>query len=207
MKNHPLTHDEIAEERNIEEQRIAFFDAKLAALAPQLRQQLTVQLNKTAKQAFDVFKDKVKQWKLFEPPKNPICITIGIRSSKELRCTHNGRMMTGSASRNECFIALVDHLIFAPKEAIHRIVIHECLHIYYQPSMHESSSSIGIRNDLELDYIEDKQVEEEWVRRMEDKICGNVPHLVIWEESVSLGKDNWKDLYKVLKKTWTARHH
>jgi hypothetical protein len=207
MKNPPLTPDEIAEERNIEEQRIAFLDTKLAALSPQLRQQLTAQLIKTAQQAFNVFKDKVNRWKLFTTFKNPNHITIAIHSSKELRSAHNGRLMTGCANRDEFFIALVDHLIFAPKEVIQRIFIHECLHIFYEPSIHESSSSIGIRNDLELDYREDRQVEEEWVRRMEDKICGSVPHTNLWEVSVSQGKDDWKDLYKVLKKTWVAKNH
>lgn len=207
MKNPPLTPEEIAEERNIEEQRIAFLDAKLAALSPQLRQQLTAQLIKTAQQAFNVFKDKVNRWKLFTTFKNPDHITIAIHSSKELRSAHNGRMMTGCANRDECFIALVDHLIFAPKEVIQRIFIHECLHLFYEPSIHESSSSIGIRNDLELDYRKDRQVEEDWVRRMEDKICGSVPHTNLWEVSVSQGKDDWKNLYKVLKKTWGARNH
>lgn len=206
MKKPPLTPDEIAEERNIEEQRIAFLDAKLAALSPQLRQQLTAQLIKTAQQAFNVFRDKVNRWKLFTTFKNPNRIEIAIYSSKELRSAHNGRMMIGFANRDESFIALADHLVFAPKEVVQRIFIHECLHIFYKTSIHESSSSIGIRNDLELDYREDRQVEEEWVRRMEDKICGNVPHTNLWEMSVSQGKDNWKDLYKVLKKTWVARN-
>lgn len=207
MKKPPLTPDEIAEERNIEEQRIAFLDAKLAALSPRLRQQLTAQLIKTAQQAFNVFRDKVNRWKLFTTLKNPNRIGIAIYSSKELRSAHNGRMMIGCANRDESFIALADHLIFAPKEVVQRIFIHECLHIFYETSIHESSSSIGIRNDLELDYREDRQVEEEWVRRMEDKICGNVPHANLWEMSVSQGKDDWKDLYKVLKKTWVARNH
>jgi len=205
MKNRPSTPEEIAENREIEEQRIAFLDAKIAALTPQLRHQLTTQLDKTARQAFKVFADKVMQWKLFKAPKNPIRITIGIRSSTELRSSHNGRLMSGCANRKESFIALVDHLIFAPKEVIHRIVAHESLHIFYQPLMHESSSSIKIQTDLGVDYREDRLVEEEWVRRMEARICGDVPHPTLWEYSVSQGKDDWRKLYPIMKKVWIAK--
>ena len=202
MNHKLLTPEEIAEEREIEERRIAFLDAKLAALTPQVRHQLTAQLHKTGIQAFEVFKERVKQWKLLKAPAKPLQITLGIRSSNEFRSGHNGRVFAGCSFKKDSLILLLDQLMFAPKEVIRRVCIHECLHLFYDPSMHEASSAMQFQHDIKPDYREDRRVEEEWVRRMEDRICGEVPHLAMWETSVSVKGDEWKEAYADLKRTY-----
>ena len=201
MEKKPITPEEIKQFREIEEERIRFLDAEIAALSPQVKHQLTLQLNKIATQTFKEFLTKARQWKIIREPEKPLRITIGIRSSSEVRASYNGRIMMGSASRENSYIILLEHLIFAPKEVVRCIVTHELFHIFYPYSVNKTLPN-GIETNIKHDYEESVLVEETWVRQMEARFCGNIPYLAIWEESVSLGKHDWKAMYAIIKKTY-----
>ena len=127
-------------------------------------------------------------------------------SSQEARRTISGiqRVFTGFASAENGTIWLINHLAFAPKDVIKSVVVHECLHLIYPMIDQESKESMTIRNGIKMDYSTEKQEEEEWVRRMEERFCGKENLHAAWEAAVELAGDEWRDMYYKIKKTKQA---
>lgn len=178
-----ITHEEIEEEREIAKHRVAFLDAKLAALPLQQRQQLADELAKTAAGAVKMLCDKLALWKIQLSSDKPIRMDLRILSSSEMP-TRNGRTVSAAAWPEIGVVGLLNHLALAPKEVLRTVVIHECLHLMYPFMPHEFMQQPKIRSGILLDYKEEHRAEEEWVRRMEARICGLNHNLEYWELSV-----------------------
>lgn len=204
MSNY-LTLMEIEQERRIEERRIAFLDAKLAALTEPQRKQAMTYLMRTANQAVGLFHDRITRWKLFQLPEDPILLGFTIFSAQRALRSQSGRVASGAAWRTKNLIGILDHFALAPKKVIQKVVIHECLHIIY-PLVCRESSQIPIRVGIKFDYSQQQHAEEEWVRQMEERICGRNSLVEYWELAVEEGGENWKSLYKrIIKETPTSR--
>lgn len=200
-----LTPEEIEQERRIEDRRIAFLDAKLAALTEQQRKQAMNYLTKTAKHALGLLHARATQWKLFQLSGDPIRLKFTTFSTKHNVRSHTGRVVSGAAWANRNKIGILDHFALAPKEVIQKVVIHECLHILY-PLIRHKLSQESIRPGIKHDYSLQQHSEEEWVRQMEERICGRIGYLEFWELAVEEGGENWKSLYEhIIKQYPTSR--
>jgi hypothetical protein len=205
MKYTPLTPNEIEEEREIANRRVAFLDAKFAALSPQRKQQLTNELTKTAAQAVKMLCEKLVQWKIQSSSDKPIRANLCILSSSEMPIL-NGRIASGAAWPGEGIVGVLNHLVFAPKEVLRSVVIHECLHLMYPHMKQVRSKQLACRMAILVDYREDRHVEEEWVRTFEARICGSNHNLEYWELAVEEFGDNWKPAYEKLKQQKSTRN-
>ena len=205
MSHTQLTPVEIEQEREIAKRRVAFLDAKLAALSLQQRQQLADELAKTAAGAVKMLCDKLALWKIQSSSDKPIRMDLHILSSSEMP-TKNGRTVSGAAWPEIGVVGVLNHLALAPKEVLRSVVIHECLHLMYPFMPHESTKQPKIRSGILLDYKEENRVEEEWVRRMEARICGLNHNLEYWEMAVEEFGDQWKPTYKKLKNNQVFQH-
>jgi len=194
-----LTPEEIEQELQIEKRRIAFLDAKLAALTEQQREQAMNYLTRTAQQAMDLLQKRNTQWRLYQFPKAPVLIRVAVLSTKHNVLSNTGRVAPAAAWSDKMMIGILNLYAFAPKEVIQKLVIHETLHIVYNTTPHISPPK-AIRASITRDYPTDIHSEEEWVRQMEERICGATPHIELWEVAVDEGGENWKPLYKRLVK-------
>ena len=198
-----LTPEEIEQERQIENRRIAFLDAKLAALTRQQRKQAMNYLTRTAKQAVGLLHARATRWKLFQLSGDLIRLKFTIFSTKHNVRGHTGRVASGAAWADKNMIGILDHFALAPKEVIQKVVIHECLHILH-PLIRHKLSQQSIRPGIEHDYSLQQHSEEEWVRQMEERICGRIGYLEFWELAVEEGGDNWKFLYEHIIKQYSS---
>ena len=198
-----LTPEEIEQERQIENRRIAFLDAKLAALTRQQRKQAMNYLTRTAKQAVGLLHARATRWKLFQLSGDLIRLKFTIFSTKHNVRGHTGRVASGAAWADKNMIGILDHFDLAPKEVIQKVVIHECLHILH-PLIRHKLSQQSIRPGIEHDYSLQQHSEEEWVRQMEERICGRIGYLEFWELAVEEGGDNWKFLYEHIIKQYSS---
>lgn len=194
-----LTPAEIEEEREIANRRVAFLDAKIAALSLQQKQQLANELTKTAAQAVKMLCERLAQWKIQSSSDKPIRMDFRILSPSEMPIM-NGRIAAGAAWPREGIVGVLNHLVFAPKEVLRSVVIHECLHLMYPHIQQELAQQSNIRMAILEDYPEDRHVEEEWVRKLEARICGSNHNLEYWELAVEEFGDDWKPAYEKLKK-------
>ncbi|TAE87555.1 MAG: M48 family peptidase [Verrucomicrobia bacterium] len=194
----PLTPAEIEEERKINNRRVAFLDAKIAALSVQLKQQLMKNLAKTAANGVKMLSDRLVQWKIHPPSDKTEHIAVCILPSSEMPII-NGRVASGVAWPTQGAIGVINHLIFAPKEVQRSVVIHECLHLVYPHLQQKLSQQPKIRMGILEDYPEDHHVEEEWVRKLEARVCGSINKLEYWELAVEEFGDNWKPAYEKFK--------
>jgi len=102
-------------------------------------------------------------------------------------------------------IGILDHFALAPKEVIQKVVIHECLHILY-PLIRHKLLRQPIRPGIKHDYPLQQHSEEEWVRQMEERICGRIGYSEFWELAVEEGGENWESLYEnLIKQSSTSR--
>ena len=198
-----LTPEEIEQERQIENRRIAFLDAKLAALTRQQRKQAMNYLTRTAKQAVGLLHARATRWKLFQLSGDLIRLKFTIFSTKHNVRGHTGRVASGAAWADKNMIGILDHFALASKEVIQKVVIHECLHILH-PLIRHKLSQQSIRPGIEHDYSLQQHSEEEWVRQMEERICGRIGYLEFWELAVEEGGDNWKFLYEHIIKQYSS---
>lgn len=205
MTSTPLTPAEIEEERVIADRRVAFLDAKIAALSLQQKQQLTNDLAKTAAQAVKMLSERLAQWKIQSSSDKPIRMELRILSSSEMP-TMNGRTASGAAWPKAGIVGVLNHLIFAPKEVLRSVVIHECLHLVYPHLQQKLLKQPKIRMGILEDYPEANHVEEEWVRKLEARICGPNHNLDYWELAVEEFGDNWKPAYEKLRKQKSSRN-
>ena len=136
-----LTPEEIEQERQIENRRIAFLDAKLAALTRQQRKQAMNYLTRTAKQAVGLLHARATRWKLFQLSGDLIRLKFTIFSTKHNVRGHTGRVASGAAWADKNMIGILDHFALAPKEVIQKVVIHECLHILHPLIRHKSNTT------------------------------------------------------------------
>lgn len=200
MNLKPLTPDEIQEEFQIEKHRIAFLDAKLAALSPEQKQQLITQLAETTRQACEMAIQKLVQWKIIERPQATINLGLVIMSSSDPEAiTDYGRLCSGKAFPHDGVIGILDHLALAPKEVARNVAAHECLHILYPLRLNKDVQSQPVRMEISLEYPEDLQVEEERVRQLDSKVCGYGNSLELWETAIDTHGDNWRYAYQKLR--------
>lgn len=200
-----LTPEEIEQEYQIADRRIAFLEAKLVALTEQQRKQSMNYLFRTAQQALDLLQKRNSQWRLFQFQKFPFLIKFAVLSLKHNVLSNTGRVVPAAAWSDKMMIGILNHYAFAPKEVILKLVIHEALHIVYNTTEHISPPK-AIRECITREYPTDMHSEEEWVRQMEERICGATPHIELWEVAVEEGGENWKSLYEhIIKQYPTSR--
>ena len=191
-----LTPDDIEEERQIEDRRIMYLDAILASLSTQQREQGYARLFAIAKHTINMLEPKLKQLKILEGIEELPPIYMIVLPSAEMR-GNNGRVMAGVAWIDTGDIGLLDHLALAPDELISNIVIHECLHLVYH--LTKPVRQLAVRVEIEAEYPADQHDEEEWVRRVETRICGAIPYLECWESAVVVYGDLWPRAYEIMK--------
>ena len=200
-----LSHEERIEESQHHEKHIEYLDAKWAMLSPLEQEKaltaISTTINVSVRKCFQKFAKLVTV-----QTSKPIDINISFMSSQEARRSMCGvqRICAGFASAEDGTIWLINHLAFAPKEVIKNVVVHECLHLIYPMIDQKSKDSMTIRNGIKMNYSTEMQEEEEWVQRMEEKLCGKEDFLAAWGTAVGLAGDKWRDMYYKIKKAKQA---
>ena len=206
----PLTPDEKKEETEIEERRIALFDATLAALAETEREKLFARLDNIVTEAVGELFKKLKRWEAIpEPPSGTFKIEFYLMTSDEARnlqgfCAQRAQVPFGISNFERSIIMLLKHLAFAPKEVIRSVVVHEALHLLY-PLAGKGKEELAIRNAVKWEYPPEAHQEEEWVRRMVERVCGKDDFLLAWQLAVEMGGIHWRDMYYKIKKAKYGR--
>jgi len=197
-----LTPEMMEEEYEIERRRIAFLDSALASLQDSQREKLMSNLLQLAAETIQGLNQKLsKTQEILLPPTGRIQIRLQIMNAEEAKWhdgRENRRIAAATASRATNTISLLNHLALAPKEVIRRMVTHECLHLSFPFATKKESP---IRKTVRLEYPPECHQEEEWVRRMEERLCGRVNHFLAWEIAVEKSGPNWRDTYYQLKKS------
>ena len=199
----PLTPAEINEENEIEERRIAFLDAAFAALSEAEQEKLLTKMQITVNEALGkLCKKRSLAGSIVELPSGLVKMGLYFMTSDEARNYHGGRnvkIASGIADTERSIILLLKHLALAPKEVIERVAIHEALHILYARAGKENQE-LPIRNSIKWEYLPEVHQEEEWVRRMEEQVCGKDDLFMAWELAVEHGGKDWRNCYYKLKK-------
>ena len=196
-----LTPEELQSGLEIDAERIAFLDAKLAKMNPREIRSAENRFSEAAKSAIQLLHRKLKRTNMGISPAATIKANLKLCSASEMRM-HDGTVPQGSAWPEHGHIAILNHLILAPKEVIQSLVIHESLHLLYPFASDESKQSLQIRDVVKLEYPEDQHLEEEWVRRAEEKITGKFNLGEAWELAIEGGRDNWRPIYYEIKKEY-----
>jgi len=194
-----LTPEELQLELEIADERIEFLDAKLAKMKPLEIQSAVNRFSEVAKSAIQLLQRKLKRNNMGISPTTTIKANLKLSSASEMRM-QDGSVPQGSAWPEHGFIAILNHLILAPKEVIQSLVIHEALHLLYPFASDESKQSLQIRDAVKSEYPEYQHLEEEWVRRAEEKITGKYNLGEAWELAIEEGRDNWRPIYYKVKK-------
>lgn len=194
-----LTPEQVEDECQIEKRRIAFLDAKLASFSPPQRLELKQWLAKYAAESINFLTGVLIESGAIKAQDQTVKISLIILSSAGMR-HHFGRVIAGVAWIDTATIGLLDHLALAPEEVVRSVMIHECLHLLYPHANQNLFGPLTIRADIVNQYPTDQHCEEEWVRRMEARICGLNHSLDYWEMAVEEFGDNWKPVYEKLIK-------
>ena len=194
-----LTLEERQSELEIADERIAFLDAKLAKMNSREIQSAENRFSEAGKSAIQLLHRKLKRNNMGISLPATIKANLKLCSASEMRM-HDGTVPQGSAWPESGFIAILNHLILAPKEVIQSLVIHESLHLLYPFASDESKQSLQIRDAVKSGYPEAQHLEEEWVRRAEEKITGKSNLGEAWELAIEEGRDNWRPIYYKIKK-------
>ena len=194
-----LTEEERHEELLIEEKRIAFLDLKISSMTPHEFKLAEKDLKDRIQAAIHLLRRKLPKLDLINRPENPPTIKCMICSAAELK-RNNGRTATGISFSNSNHIGILNHLMFAPKEVIQGVAIHECLHQLYQFATDQSKKNLHVRDCVKDEYPEWAHLEEEWVRRAEERITGNSNLIEAWELAIEEAGNNWRPYYYAAKK-------
>jgi len=133
-------------------------------------------------------------------PDEQIAINLEYRAPTNAFATYGGPQIEwGMANAETKTVLLLRWLIFAPKEVIRGVLIHEAFHILFAAL--DPSCLPDLPNDETLeDYPEHQQREEQWVRTMTQNL-GYDEHLIaVWEQTLLVGGENWRAVYPEIKK-------
>jgi len=208
IEMHTLPTPQVIElQRLIEEQYITYLVGKLDDMSEQELKHALDQLAKEANQAVNWLHVQLAKWNFCEPDSERIRINLRVYSAGQILSKCNGFNAWGFARADKGYIGLLDLLALAPKDVIWRVVVHEWIHMLYPFLDRNPLERLTIRPDIKINYREQDQEEEEWVRQMEERCCGKVNLLELWIHSIVDGKDNWRPIYNDLKKSSSCRFH
>ena len=105
-----------------------------------------------------------------------------------------------SADADAQTVYLLTLSVFAPKDVLRGLVVHEVLHLLYpmlDPECLPADLPLGA---TVAQYPEEQQREEQWVRNMTRRAGYPESLLLAWELAVETQPENWRPIYYMLKK-------
>lgn len=181
---------------------LTFLRSQYEAMSAAGRRILYDRAEKAAEEAMKQFNDRLHRMSelRYRDPDGQIAIRLEYRAPKSAFGTYGGPQIEwGMANAEAKTVHLLRWIIFAPKEVIRGVVIHEAFHILYSCLDPKCIADVAV--DLSLsDYPQHQRKEEHWVREMTAKV-GYGEHLVtVWEQAILANGKDWRPLYYELKK-------
>jgi hypothetical protein len=175
---------------------------KIAMLSKKERREGIERLRKIANRAAFQVTKWIKNGEIRIPSAQHLLpFTIQVCRSCDLRDGTTGRLISAVALPDKNEIGLVDHMMLAPTEVILSLTVHEYLHLVYPMTIPDSLEIATVRPDLLESYADELHAEEEWVRRMTERICGSDDLIDAWDIAVECGGNDWRRAYDQVKKS------
>ena len=181
--------------QELERKWLKFLPAKLERLSLREKHTLQQRMTETVEGAFKRLAKKLNQIPdlKFKNENNTICFKWGYYDAQDTIS------VWGKACLECQTVSLPSVLIFAPKEIIRALAVHEALHIIYSALAPTGLKTFPISRAVEEDYPQQQQAEQ-WVRDMTKK-CGFVEeYLESWLVALDGGEEGWKERYYFFKK-------